>query len=158
MLLVLPVYETRGRVRTRSFLLEDTRRRSDREKRKTKSSQGERRKKTKSGSGNDRPSALEANIDECPALLALRSDASEEPGIALFPLPLSNPPCHPFFALRRTFGDRRTRSEFAASTKSREREPGTGSPKWTSFSSECGVLYSSSRSSVKVCKVEILQL
>lgn len=26
-----------------------------------------------SGSGNDRPPALEANIDECPALLALRS-------------------------------------------------------------------------------------
>lgn len=26
-----------------------------------------------SGSGNDRPSALEANIDECPALLALRN-------------------------------------------------------------------------------------
>lgn len=29
----------------------------------------------RSGSGNDRPSALEANIDECPALLALRNRA-----------------------------------------------------------------------------------
>ena len=38
-----------------------------------------------SGSGNDRPSALEANIDECPALLALRNQRSEERGIALFP-------------------------------------------------------------------------
>lgn len=35
-------------------------------------------KEGQSGSGNDRPSALEANIDECPALLALRNPVNVE--------------------------------------------------------------------------------
>jgi len=36
------------------------------------------KKEGQSGSGNDRPSALEANIDECPALLALRNRGNVE--------------------------------------------------------------------------------
>lgn len=70
-----------------------------------------------SGSGNDRPSALEANIDECPALLALRNQQSEERGIALFPFsppslassPTSStdpPPPPPPFRFFSTFGFR----------------------------------------------------
>lgn len=49
----------------------------EREKRKAESlpEEKEEEEEGRSGSGNDRPSALEANIDECPALLALRNRA-----------------------------------------------------------------------------------
>lgn len=52
---------------------EEDRARKDRE-----TLRGERVEEGQSGSGNDRPSALEANIDECPALLALRNRENME--------------------------------------------------------------------------------
>lgn len=51
----------------------------------------------RSGSGNDRPSALEANIDECPALLALRNRALRPTLESLLFLSFFSP----FFALSR---------------------------------------------------------
>lgn len=90
------------------------------EKRRVESLPEEKEKEEgQSGSGNDRPSALEANIDECPALLALRNQQSEERGIALFPFsppslassPTSStdpppPPPPPPFRFFSTFGFR----------------------------------------------------
>lgn len=121
--------ETEERGRVISLSLEDVRE-AEREKereRGTSARETEKRRveslpeekeeeEGQSGSGNDRPSALEANIDECPALLALRNQQSEERGIALFPFsppslassPTSStdPPPPPPFRFFSTFGFR----------------------------------------------------
>lgn len=113
--LVLPVDAKRRNRAARSSSLEERTSGREREERKAVSLPGKKEEEEgQSGSGNDRPSALEANIDECPALLALlallalRNQRREERGIALFPSPfpcrrryprpdiLPAPPCHPF--------------------------------------------------------------
>jgi len=82
---------------------EDRERERERERERDFTRVGEEgeKKEGQSGSGNDRPSALEANIDECPALLALRNRG--ERGIALFLLRLRRS----FLSSRRCHGEPR---------------------------------------------------
>lgn len=97
----------------------------EREKRKAESlpEEKEEEEEGRSGSGNDRPSALEANIDECPALLALRNRALrptlESLSFSSSPFCFSFPPL--FFSLFLPVFALSTNATYASSLPSIER-------------------------------------